>query len=298
MRNINTKSVSHTIFQICVILVGELIASFAINVFIVPHKLLSGGVWGIALLLNYKLDWPVYLLVFLMNVPLFVFGLIKLGRRFILLTGVSIAASTLFLWLTSVLLTLWNIVLEVQNPVLAAVIGGALVGLGSGMVLRQGSSTGGTDIIAIVLHRRFSFPIGAVSTVINIVIIAVMAIFFGLEPAMFTLVSIFVSNRTLDIVQEGFNRRKTVLIISDKMDQIVPRVLTELNRGATLLKGEGAYTGGEKNVLYSIINTMQLAKMKEIILSVDPHAFFSIIDTKEVIGRGFYEKEKHCGGSL
>ena len=292
MKKITEKAFFHTAGQVGMILLGELIASFAVNAFIVPHKLLSGGVWGIALLLNYKLGWPVYLLVFLMNIPLFIYGLFKFGRRFIVLTGISIAASTFFLWLTALLLDTWGISLKVESPILSALFGGALVGLGIGLVLRQGSSTGGTDIVAIALNKRYSFPIGTVSTVINFIIITIMAVFFGLEIALLTLVSIFVSSRALDIVQEGFNRRKTVLIISDKMDELVPRVLNELNRGATLLKGSGAYTGADKNVLYSIINTIQLAKMKEIILSVDPHAFFSIIDTKEVIGRGFYDTHK------
>ncbi len=286
---VRTKAALDITRRVLVILLGELIAALAVNIFIVPHHLLSGGVWGIALLLNYKLGWSMALLVLILNVPLFIFGLFKVGRRFIVLTGVSIAASSFFLWATELLLQQININLTVQNTIISAIFGGALVGLGCGMVMRQGSSTGGTDIVAIILSQRYSFPIGTLSTVINVVILAIMAIFFGLEIALITLVSIFVNNRVLDVVQEGFNRKKAILIISDHMDHIVPRVLQELHRGATILKAEGAYTHADKQVLYVIVNIMQLSKTKEIILACDPQAFFTVMDAKEVVGKGFYD---------
>ena len=272
---------SGLLLKICNILLGALIYAIAVNALLIPHHMLSGGVTGISILLYYLFKTPVGMLVFLINIPIFLIGYTKISKQFILLSLIGTAAASLFLLLTK------SFVLPVENPILAAVFGGALVGAGTGLVFRQRGSLGGTDIISVMVHKSFSFSIGFITMSINLIIIGLAALIFNVELSLLTLLAMYISSLAMDAVQDGFNHRKTVIIISDHWEEIGPRLLHDIKRGVTYLHGEGAYTGTERKLIYCIVKTIELAKLKEVVREMDPNAFISVSDAREVMGRGF-----------
>jgi uncharacterized membrane-anchored protein YitT (DUF2179 family) len=272
----------NTIFRIAYILIGSFIYSIAINALFIPHHLLSGGLTGVAMMLNYLFRIPIGLSVAILNIPLF-FGSYKyIGKRFTWLSILGILSSSLFLFLTDS----WKI--PVENSMVAAIFGGLISGIGTGIVIKNRGSLGGTDIISIIVNKYFSFNIGGVGMAINAVILGISAFLFNVEMAMLTLVAIFVSNKAIDSIQEGFNHRKTVIIVSDHYQEIADELLKKVKRGITFIDGEGAYTKKGKKLIYMVVRVMELSRIKDIVRRKDPGAFLSIIDTREVEGKGFY----------
>jgi uncharacterized membrane-anchored protein YitT (DUF2179 family) len=272
----------NTIFRIAYILIGSFIYSIAINALFIPHHLLSGGLTGVAMMLNYLFRIPIGLSVAILNIPLF-FGSHKyIGKRFTWLSILGILSSSLFLFLTDS----WKI--PVENSMVAAIFGGLISGIGTGIVIKNRGSLGGTDIISIIVNKYFSFNIGGVGMAINAVILGISAFLFNVEMAMLTLVAIFVSNKAIDSIQEGFNHRKTVIIVSDHYQEIADELLKKVKRGITFIDGEGAYTKKGKKLIYMVVRVMELSRIKDIVRRKDPGAFLSIIDTREVEGKGFH----------
>jgi uncharacterized membrane-anchored protein YitT (DUF2179 family) len=272
----------NTIFRIAYILIGSFIYSIAINALFIPHHLLSGGLTGVAMMLNYLFRIPIGLSVAILNIPLF-FGSYKyIGKRFTWLSILGILSSSLFLFLTDS----WKI--PVENSMVAAIFGGLISGIGTGIVIKNRGSLGGTDIISIIVNKYFSFNIGGVGMAINAVILGISAFLFNVEMAMLTLVAIFVSNKAIDSIQEGFNHRKTVIIVSDHYQEIADELLKKVKRGITFIDGEGAYTKKGKKLIYMVVRVMELSRIKDIVRRKDPGAFLSIIDTREVEGKGFH----------
>lgn len=267
------------------ILLGSFLISLAINGLFIPHHLLSGGVMGVALILNYLFGISTSLSILLLNLPIFLLGLKYVNRHFILLSLVGMLSLSVFLSLTSI----W--VFPVQDVLLAAIFGGALSGLGSGLVFNNRGSLGGTDIIAVVVNKYYSYSVGGVLLATNVLIILASAYLVDLQLALYTIISMYASAGMVDLVQEGLNRRKTVFIISDQSTAIANAILTQLNRGVTYLQGEGAYSHSQKQILYCVVTTLQLARLKEIVREIDPQAFMSVTDTREVLGKGFHHRD-------
>lgn len=274
-----------TINQILGILLGSLLISLAINGLFIPHHLLSGGVMGVALIFHYLFNLETGLSILLLNIPIFLFGLKYVNRHFVILSLVGMLSLSFFLPLTT------SFVVPVQDVILAAIFGGALSGLGSGLIFNNRGSAGGTDIIAVVVHKYYSYSVGGVLLTANVLVILASAYLVDLQLALYTIISMYASAGVVDLVQEGLNRRKTVFIISDKAPTIADAVLTQLNRGVTFLQGEGAYSHTAKQIVYCVVTTMQLARLKEIVRNIDPQAFMSVTDTREVLGKGFHHRE-------
>lgn len=286
VKRLNDKNtrVLDKLTKIVLIPMGAFIFAFCVNGFFVPHRLLSTGVNGISLLINYLTDIPVWLLVFCINIPIFVAAWIFVSRKFFFLSLYGLLSFTLFLWLT----TDWN--LNVENVMLSAVAGGAACGVGLGLMLRQGGSKGGVDIIAAILNKFFCFSYSAVSNVINFVIIVIMACVFSLELALYTFVAIFTLNRVAESMLSGFNKSVTVLVVSRKKTNIVKIVAEHLNRRGSVLQNIEDEKRPKK-ILMFIVQSRELSRLKDIIFKEDKEATFSIIDTKEVRGQGFERKE-------
>ncbi len=267
--------------RILYIILGSFIYAFAVNALFIPHQLLSGGLTGIAMILEYLFKIPTALTVIILNIPLFIGGYKFLGKRFTYLSILGIISMSIFLSLTKG----WTI--KVEDTMIASIFGGLISGVGSGIIIKNRGSLGGTDIISVVVNRYFSFSIGGVAAVFNIIVLGTAALLFNVEMAMFTMVGLFVSSRTIDIIQAGFNHRKTVIIVSDKSEEMAAELFQRIRRGITFVKGEGAYTRRDKKLIYMVVRTMELSKLKEVVRKVDPNAFMSIIDTTEVEGKGF-----------
>lgn len=262
---------------------GSFIGGSAINAFLVPHHMLSGGVSGIAMIFYFLFDWPLGLMIAVGNIPLFYAAYKLLDREYVLCALYGMVIFSLSIDATR-FLTKMNLV---DDIILASVYGGVISGLGSGIIFRVGGSAGGTDIIATLVKKYYSYNIGVVVFSINLVIMTIAAFLFGLKPAMYTLITMFIGASVTDKVIEGFNRKKTVLIISDVSEEIAAAILKEVGRGVTFLKGEGAYTRQDKKVVFVVVTLTQIARIKFIVEKVDPQAFMIVQDAAEVLGRGF-----------
>lgn len=264
--------------QVLMIVLGGVVSGYAFTHFYMPHHLLSGGVVGISLLLNNLAGLPVGLQILLYNIPILLYGLRVFGKRFLVFTAVNVV--------TVSILTARLPVLEASHDaLLSAVFGGLLNGIGAGLAMRAGGSTGGLDVVGIAINRRFSLGVGDVLLGINGVIVALGAwLSQSLEVGLYTLVAMYVSGRVLDSMQAG-QAKRTVLIMSKCPDAIASRILRDLHRGATYLRGEGAFTHEEKQVLICVISRLELAELKQAVLSVDPQAFLTVLNTEEVVGR-------------
>ncbi|MCM0650877.1 YitT family protein [Clostridium swellfunianum] len=251
--------------------------------FIIPHKLLSGGVSGISLILQYLTGIHAGLFIILINIPLFILSIRELDKEFTMLTIIGTAAQSLFLILTKDVSQFFYS----EDLLLSCIYGGTLNGLSLGIIFSNYGSLGGTDIISMILRRRYSLEIGKISFGINIVIVAIGAIFFGIERALYTLVSMFLVSAVIDKVINGFDRKKMLLIVTDKETEIIDKIHQDLKRSSTLLYGLGTYSKKQKKLVYSVVSLSQVPKAKRIVEAADPYAFMSIIDTSEIQGKGF-----------
>ncbi|NLW17613.1 MAG: YitT family protein [Firmicutes bacterium] len=259
------------------ILLGTTLSALAYTQLIIPNHMLSGGVGGVSLLINQLTGWPTGTLVLLINIPILILGYRKIGGRFI---GLTILAVLAF----SFLLDLFPTAIYVDDQLLAAVFGGALNGLGIALVLKAGGSLGGTDVIGVILNRRYSLSMGEVMLAFNGMIVAGSALVFDLSSALYTLITMFVTSRTVDAIQHTKDR-KTALIITSESDKIAAAIHEELHRGVTFLQGEGSYQHGQRKVIMCVLTRFEIAQLKEIVLREDPNVFMTISDTNEVVGR-------------
>lgn len=273
------------VLRVVYILCGAFLSAIAINEFLVPHHLLSGGVSGISLIVQYMSGIPSGVMVLAINLPIFLMGIKEIDRDFVIYSLLGTLSLSFFL------IVLRDVrifeAMRVDDTMLSCIFGGALNGLGCGIVFKNRGSTGGIDIVAVVVKKRRSTNIGSVLFIINLVIVLLASALFGVKPALFTLVSMYVSAMVLDKVQEGFDRKKSVLIICDRESEVADAIMKSMDRGVTFLHGEGAYTGTEREILYCIVTTRQLAQVKHIVQNIDPRAFFAVSDTAEVMGKGF-----------
>lgn len=266
---------------------GSLISGVAINTFLIPHQLFSGGVSGVAMILYFLFNWPIGLQIVVLNIPIFYMAYRLLDRDYVIC---GLFGMVIFSVATDATRFLADIHL-VDDTLLAAIYGGVITGIGGGMIFRVNGSAGGTDTIATMIKKYYSLNVGLVGFSINVFLMLVAAVLFGVKPAMYTLLSFYVGGRVTDAVIEGINRKKTVMIISEMNVEIADAVMEEVGRGATFLEGTGAFTGQDKKVLFVVVTLTQIAKIKLIVEKIDPHAFMIVQDAAEVLGRGFTGKK-------
>ena len=270
--------------DVSVIILGCFIYSLGVNLFLTNAKLVSGGVTGIALIFQYISDIPSGITVFLLNIPLFFISYKFLSKRFTLYTAIGMVSISLSLLLTKPLASL----VQVNDMLLYCIYGGVLCGIGMGLVFYRNGSTGGIDIITMVIRKKYSnFEIGKLNFGFNLIIVAIAAIIFGLPQALYTLISMFIQGTLLDKVLNGFTSKKLLLVLTEKEDEIINYVINDLHRGITSIMAEGEYTHSKKKMLFVAITSSQFISLKNKILRIDPKAFITIIDASEVKGKGF-----------
>lgn len=270
-------------YRLLEIIVGSLISAIGINMFVVPNHLLAGGVSGISLLLYYLFGLPVSVMLIVINIPIFILGFWKLHYGYVMRSLLGLGSLSLFIALTRPIVPAVN----VNDLLLAAIFGGVMQGFGYGLVFRGRGSTGGADIISLILRRKWSTNVGATNFIMNAVIMACSTAFFDVRLVGYTLISMYISGVVLDKVQLGFDRAKNVLIVSDRANEVTEAILHRIGRGVTILKGKGAYSHAEKEVLMTSITITQLAKLKDVVYEEDPGAFVTVWEASEVLGRGF-----------
>ena len=263
------------------ILLGCLIGGIAYPTFLVPNNIAPGGLTGVATILNYLFKWPVGTVSLLMNLPLFLVSYRTMGRTFFIR---SIIATVLF----SLVIDLIPIPALTDDMLLGSVFGGLLLGIGLGLILRGSATTGGTDMLARMAHKYVSFiSVGAYLFIFDFLVIVSAAFTMTPEAALYALICIAISSKAVDLVMAGFGTAKAFFVITDKADAIAKRVMVEMERGATLLDGTGAYSGSHKNVLICVVSNRETAHLKRIVKQEDPVAFMFVTDTHETLGEGF-----------
>lgn len=268
------------------ITLGSLINAASVNIFLIPSKLLNGGLSGVSLILNYLTNIPVGLSLLIFNIPLLILSILKVNKKFTVFTIIGTLTLSLWLMITSPLSKVLPTVTD-ANRILYCIYGGVLGGLGLGIVFSNSGSTGGIDIISVMVKKKYNTNIGTVSFTINFIIISIGAAFFGLETGLYTLIVMYMSSSVVDKVLKGFGRQKMFIIVTRKENEVASAIMKKLHRGITILYGEGAYTKERMNILYCIVSPKQLPRLKELVLRVDENAFMSITDTSEVQGKGF-----------
>ena len=265
-------------------IIGCLIASASINLFVVPNHFLTGGIAGVGLIVYYLTEIPVGLQTFLYNIPLLIASYKLLGKNYTIDVIIGTIIFSICLDATKFLNAYTP---QLNNILLAAIFGGIFNGIGYGIVFRMNGSTGGYDIIGAIIKKFYSMNVGSVIFVFNCMTVIAGAFIFGVEPAMLTLICMFLNSQLTDRVIAGLNRSKAVLIISDKSKEISEEILGEIGRGVTFLHGEGAYSGNDREVILVVVSLTQLGKLKILVHTNDRNAFMIVMSASEVMGRGF-----------
>lgn len=281
--NLELKDFSDPLVKLVTILLGNFICAFAFNALLIPNQLLSGGVTGIAIMLHYIIDLPLGLMIFLLNLPIFMVGAKIIDKKFVFYSFISMVTFSILMEVTMGV----NQFIEINDILIESIIGGLLLGIGMGMMFRNRVSQGGMDIIAVILKKKLNIEIRTVLMGSNLVIIGFSSVLFGIRPAMYTLIALFISYQIVDKVQQGLDTKKTVIIVSSQPQRVADAILVKLHRGATFLNGEGAFNKDNKKIIYCTVTSTQVAKLKELVDEMDPEAFITINDVKEVKGRGF-----------
>ncbi len=269
------------------ITLGALIQAVGLQVFLVPARLASGGVSGIAQLINDGTGWPIGLMVFIGNLPLFVLGWRYLGgRAFALRTAWAIITFSFF---TDALLWLPFFPQNglTQDLLLNALYGAVVSGVGYGFVYRGRGTSGGSDILARILNHWRAVPISTSYLLVDSVVMLGAGLVFGWTEALYALIALYVSGIVAETVVEGGNVVRTALIITQHPQEVADRILRELNRGVTLLNGTGAYTGAPRAVLYCVVSRPEIVRLKAIVREADPQAFMVVGQAHEALGEGF-----------
>ncbi len=283
-------TLSYYVKSYVVITLGSLLYALAYNIFYAPNLVAMGGLTGLGQVLNALIPvLPVGTTVFVMNVPLFF-----LGWKFI---GGHLLVSSLYaMTFSSFAIDVMDMIYQFppMDTMLAAIFGGALLGAGIGLVFAKGATTGGTDLIARLLKLKFAWlPMGTLVLIPDFIVIVLAAIAFGkVESALYGLVSLFITSKVMDMVLYGLDSSKVAYIISDSCKEITDAVIA-MDRGATILHGEGAYSGDEKKVLMVAFKQKEIVPLKEKVNEIDPHAFLIVCDAHDVLGEGFrtYSKD-------
>lgn len=261
---------------------GIFLTAAALDIFLIPNKLAAGGVSGFSTVLHYLLGVPVGLTMLAFNILLLLIGTKTFGKAYGFKTiygavGVSLMVDILYPFLPKV----------TGDPMLSALYGGILSGIGMGIVFKHGGNTGGTDIIAQIVQKFTNIPVGKAFLFVDGTVMLTAAAAFGIKLALYGMISVFIMGWIIDLVQEGISSEKIVYIISEKTEDIARDILVELDRGATFLSGKGAYTGKTREVIFVVIERKQVEPLLEIVRRYDPKAFVIIHEAKEVIGYGF-----------
>ncbi|TWT27949.1 YitT family protein [Planomicrobium sp. CPCC 101110] len=263
------------------VLIGSAIVAISFNVFLLPNEVASGGVSGISTILYGLFEWKPAFVQWTFNIPLFIAGIVLLGKHF----GIKTAVGTIFLPFVVFLTEAWEP--WTLNPLLGSLFGGIMIGLGLGIVFRAKASTGGTDLAAQIIAKYTGLSLGTSIALIDGFIVLAAALVFDIESGLYALVGLFVTTKTIDFVQIGFGRSKLVYIITNKQVEVRDAIYEEVDRGVTKLNATGGYTDTEKPLLMVVVHQTEFTRLKQVVKLADPSAFVIVSDASEVLGEGF-----------
>lgn len=260
------------------LLIGAAIAAIGLEIFLIPNNIIDGGIVGISIIISILSGLPLGIFTFLLNLPFLFIGYKQIGKTFVITSLFSITAFSLF---TMVLHPVPGLTSDV---LLASVFGGIILGGGVGLILRYGGSLDGTEIIALILCKGSVLSIGQIVMIFNIFIFSCAALVLGWDRALYSMLAYFVAHKAVDIVIDGFDEAKAVMIVTDYGEEIADTINARLGRGVTFLEGKGGYSKEQKAVLYTVVSRLEISKLRSIITDKDDNAFVTINDVSEVMG--------------
>lgn len=267
------------------ITIGAVITAVSLNMFLIPNKVAAGGVSGLATVIHYLLNWPVGMIMLAFNIPLFIIGLKVMGARYGINTlfgaGILSVAIDVMAPFTPVL---------TSDLLLNSLYGGVVGGIGMGIVFRSKGNTAGTALAAVILNKLLGYRVGQAMMAADFFVIVFAGFAFkSAELALYALISIFVTGQIVDLVQEGATTSKAFFVMSNKSKQVADAILTEMDRGVTVLQSKGGYTGELRETLLCVVSTSEVTQLKEVIHQIDAKAFVIVTSAHEVLGEGFTE---------
>lgn len=274
-------SPAQIIFRYIMIIIGASTAAFAIEIFLIQNQIIDGGIIGISLLLNHMTGINFGILVFIINLPFLFFGYKYIGKSFFISSGFGI------LVLAIVEPSISHINPVTNDPLLATVFGGLLLGSGVGIVIRYGGALDGTEILSIMFSKKIPFSVGEIVMFFNVFIFGWAGFILGWEQAMYSILTYYIASKTIDAVTQGLNDTKAALIVSDHYEELSETINKRLGRTVTRLHGQGGFFGNEKDIIYVVIIRLEISKLKDIVYEVDPNAFTTIMDAQEARGGKF-----------
>lgn len=282
----NGKEIRSVVLRIAAIMIGATLSSIGLEIFLVPNEIVDGGVVGISIMASHLSGLPLGMFTFVLNLPFIALGYRQIGKSFVL--------STLFanICLSTGVSLLHPIPGLTHDVLLAAVFGGIINGAGVGLIIRSGGSLDGTEIVAIILDKKSSMSIGEIVMTFNVFILTGAGFIYGWDRAMYSLIAYYIAFKVIDVVVEGIDESKAVMIISDKSAEITDAVTARLGRGVTLLDGAGGYSKIPATVIYVVVSRLELAKLKSIVLGKDPNALITVGNV-EVAGKKYRKKAIH-----
>ncbi|WP_251554117.1 YitT family protein [Neobacillus muris] len=278
---------SKIIFRIIAITIGAILMATGLEIFLVPNNVIDGGITGISIMISHITGWKLGLFLFILNLPFVYMGYKQMGKTFAFSTIYGIIVLSIF---TSFF---HPIPAFTEDILLATVFGGMILGIGVGLVIRNGGALDGTEILAIVINKKIPFSVGQIIMFMNFFILGTAGFVFTWDRAMYSVLAYVIASKAIDTVVQGLEETKSVWIISDNADEIGTAVNDRLGRGVTYLKGEGAFTGENRKVVFSIISRLEESKLTTIVEEIDPSAFLAIADIAEVRGGNFKKKNIH-----
>lgn len=278
------------------IIIGSIIVAIGYDYFISPHRIVPGGVYGIAIVVHhitkgifpiFPEGLPVGLFGLILNIPLLYAGIRILGPRFGIKTVVGIILTSAFMDLITLLRENGEAPL-VDDVLLSCVFGGVLIGFGLGLIFKSRATSGGSDIIAMIFSKYSGIPVGQMLIYVDSVIVLLgLAVFKDWKIPLYSWLAIYITGKAIDLVLEGRNYNKAMIIISDKYEEIRDKIIVDIERGGTYLLGKGMYSDKEKHVIYTVISRREVTILERYIQEIDPDAFIAIMDTREILGEGF-----------
>lgn len=268
------------------ILIGSFILASGFVLFITPYKIVPGGVYGIAIVLHYVLGTPVGMTALSMDIPLTLIGIRILGPRFGYKTVVGFLLTAVFV--DGITYFYGNEPLVTDEPLLSSIFGGVFLGVGLGLIFKAKATSGGTDIIAMITSKYTKLPVGQLLIYVDSVIVLIgLLVFQDWKIPLYSLIVIFITGRVIDTILQGVNYDKTIFIVSDKHQEIRDKIINDLNRGGTFIKGLGMFNGDERTIIFTVVNRREMAMLQEFIHQIDTRAFVTVINANEILGEGF-----------
>ncbi|MAZ93166.1 MAG: membrane protein [Lentimicrobiaceae bacterium] len=268
------------------ILIGAFILASGFVLFITPYKFVPGGVYGISIVIHYLIGTPVGMMALAFDIPLTIIGIKILGPRFGMKTVVGFFSTAIFM--DTLTYFYGNQPLVQDDALLSSIFGGLFIGVGLGLIFKAKATSGGSDIVAMIISKYTKLPLGQLMIIVDSLIVLVgLIVFKDWKIPLYSLIVIFIAGKVVDVILEGMSYSKVLFIVSEHTTEIRNKIVNDLNRGGTLVHGEGMYSGNDKSIVFTVVTRREISMLQEFIHHIDPNAFVTVLNSNEILGNGF-----------